>query len=100
VAGKKEGRTKRMKEIFFSIAEKFGLPVALMLGMAWGISQGTIWVGENVVKPILTTHLELVKDVGNESKEQTKVLVKIQANQEQQMKTLELLNKTLEKKWR
>lgn len=89
-----------MKEMLFTIAEKFGLPVALMLGMAWGIAQGMIWTGENIVKPVLHTHLDLVSDIGNESKEQTKVLVKIQAHQEQQMKTLEMINRNMENRWR
>lgn len=89
-----------MKEMLFGIAEKFGLPVALMIGMAWGVAQGTIWIGDNVVKPVLNTHLDLVRDIGNESKEQTKVLVKIQTQQESQLRTLEMMNKSLEKRWR
>jgi len=90
----------QMKELLFTVAEKFGLPVALMIGMAWGMAQGTIWIGDNIVKPVLNTHLDLVRDIGTESKEQTKVLVKIQTQQEQQLKTLEMINRNMEKKWR
>jgi len=89
-----------MKELLFAIAEKFGLPVALMIGMAWGMAQGTIWIGDNIVKPVLNTHLDLVRDIGTESKEQTKVLVKIQTQQEQQLKTLEMINRNMENRWR
>jgi len=89
-----------MKTFFTSLAEKFGLPVALMIGMAWGLSQGMIWIGNEVVKPVLNTHLELVKDIGTQSKEQTKVLQTIQAQNEQQIRAIENLNRALEKKWR
>ena len=86
---------------FLEAAEKFGVAVAVSLGMAWGLTQGTIWIGENVIKPTVETHLDLVRDISKESQEQTKVLIAIKTQQEQHTKILsEILKRTEGDRWR
>lgn len=82
-----------MKVFIDYVADKFGLPVALMIGMAWGLAEGGKWMGNNVVKPTVDTHLNLIESMQDQEIEQTKVLSKIQTQQEAQTRLLEQLLK-------
>lgn len=40
-----------------TIVRDLGLPVALLLGLFWGLYQGTCWFGQKVVIPLQERHL-------------------------------------------
>jgi hypothetical protein len=43
------------------MAAQFGLPVALLAALVWGLWQAAVWSAENVVRPIVAAHQQYLK---------------------------------------
>jgi hypothetical protein len=46
-----------------SIVRDLGVPVALLIGMAWGMYTGMIWLGNNIIIPLHRRHLQFLDKV-------------------------------------
>lgn len=46
-----------------TIIRDLGLPVALLLGMGWGLYQGICWFGTKVILPLQARHLTFLDKV-------------------------------------
>ena len=64
-------------EGWVAIAERFGLPFIMLLGMSWGGLQLFKWLANNLMKQIAENHTRIesiiVKLIDNSSKRESKI---------------------------
>lgn len=46
-----------------SIFRDLGVPVALLIGMGWGLYHGMIWLGNTIIIPLHKRHLQFLDKV-------------------------------------
>lgn len=78
------------------IAERLGIASLICGVLLWGAWEAAAWAGENVIKPTLAEHLEIIRVARNGIERNTEAITKLSACQERQDRTLSRISRTLE----
>lgn len=59
-------------EFWFRVAEKFGVPVVILVFVGCAGVQSASWVADNVVSPLVNRHVRFIDTTEDTMKEQTR----------------------------
>ncbi len=80
-----------MFEGFLQIAERFGVPVALLVALLVGFWVMLKWFGKNVATPLVQSHLSLIDVLKETTKKNTETSEKLAESDRVKAKALEQL---------
>jgi len=78
---------------FMVIAERLGVPVALLIVFCWFAFRIVLWVGKEVVKPIAISHIALVEQTEKATLTNTETLKKMTDIMGVQSKNVDVLRR-------
>lgn len=64
-------------ELFLTMADKLGVPAAILVAVIYGVWKIVKWTGHNVILPITKKHIELIDESKAANKTNAETLVKM-----------------------
>ena len=57
-----------------TVAERLGIPVAMVVGLSFAMFVAARWLGKNILKPLIDAHIDFIGELKQEIKNQSESL--------------------------